>query len=135
MYTADYWQGIVDGLLRCSHCDHTVIARLLAWRGQQLDQRIYALAQVGPEAVSTFLRNMNNDYCDLSRKLAEWDALVATSPPTLAGAFQVPDMRCKDVKPITQTPSYPDWRNLKPDDPGNQGWWTEFPDLTITENL
>ena len=127
-FTFDYWQGLVAGLLCCDTCGHYGLARLLDWRGGQLEQRIFSIANLKREPTSVFLRNMNSDYCDLSRKTAEWNALIATSPARLLGLFQLPEMRCLASRNLIESPGYPDWRQLAVDAP-NSPWWTKFTDL------
>jgi hypothetical protein len=117
---------MVDGLISCSRCNATALARLLAWRGENLDLRMFSLAEIDSEPARTFLRNIASDYCDLTRKQAEWEALIATAMPTRIGVFQLPKLLCVDVRPLSVAPDYPDWRQLSEEDSRQNAWWAEF---------
>jgi hypothetical protein len=89
-------------------------------------ERIYAIRLVDPSTKNTYLANINRDYCDLSRKTSETEALIGassqsarlvlvTSSKMIVEAFSrdlfnPPVMDWQDV----QTEAYDDWIKFLP---------------------
>ena len=81
MLVIEDWLGPTAGLLNCDLCHAHALAHLLAWRGEHCEWRIFGVRALNPEVVDTYQNNINRDYCDLSRKQSETQALFATASP------------------------------------------------------
>ena len=117
----DDWLGPTLALVHCEECDSPALLHLVSWRGKGLAERIYAIRLVDPRARNTYLANINRDYCDLTRKASETEALISacsqkarlvliTGPEMIVEAFSralfnPPVIDWQDVK----TASYEDW--------------------------
>lgn len=117
----DDWLGPTLALLHCDECDHPALLHLVSWRGNALTERIYAIRLVDSMTRNTYLTNINRDYCDLTRKASETEALISacsqkarlvliTGPEMIVEAFSralfnPPVIDWQDVK----TASYEDW--------------------------
>tara|TARA_R110002072_G_scaffold64_15_gene530 strand:- start:17712 stop:18266 length:555 start_codon:yes stop_codon:yes gene_type:complete len=127
VYEFEHWQGVVDGIIGCSACGQTALIRLLDWRGEQLQQRIYSIGLIPTEVSDVFLRNMRSHYCDLQRKHDERQALYSAVPATQIGLFSLPDMQCEKNHSVASPIQYPKWQQLAPDHPDSP-WWPFFLD-------
>jgi len=128
VFTFNDWQGVVNGILQCRRCNDFCVIRLLDWSNKNLRTRIFSLASLPDESASVFLRNMNSEYCDLSRKQHETEALYhSLDPVTHIIAIGLPDLMILGVVPFaTPMPiKYPDWHTLAPD-PANSSWFQLF---------
>jgi hypothetical protein len=127
-YTFDDWHGVVNGILHCQGCDEYSVIRLLDWGGFNLRTRIFSLACLPADSAWVFLRNMNSDYCDLTRKQDEAHALYhCLNPVMFIVAIELPDLVLLDKVPKSTAPpiTYPDWRVLSPDQ-DNSPWFALF---------
>ena len=122
----DDWLGPTLALLHCDECDHPALLHLVSWRGKGLAERIYAIRLVDPRARNTYLANINRDYCDLTRKASETEALISacsqkarlvliTGPEMIVEAFSrdlfnPPVMEWQDVN----TETYEGWMKFLP---------------------
>ena len=117
----DEWLGPTLALVHCEKCSSPALLHLVTWRGPGLSERIYAIRHIDSSTKNTYLVNINRDYCDLSRKASETEALIGacsqgarlvlvTSPEMLVkgfsmGLFNPPVMSWQDVK----TETYDEW--------------------------
>ena len=122
----DNWLGPTLALLHCAACGNPALLHLVSWRGNGLAERIYAIRLVDPMARNTYLTNINRDYCDLTRKASETEALISacsqsarlvliTGPEMIVEAFSrnlfnPPVMDWQDVK----TETYESWLEFLP---------------------
>jgi len=122
----DDWLGPTLALVHCEKCNNPALLHLVTWRGRGLLERIYAIRLVDPSTKNTYLANINRDYCDLSRKTSETEALIGassqsarlvlvTSSKMIVEAFSrdlfnPPVMDWQDV----QTEAYDDWIKFLP---------------------
>ncbi len=128
IYTMEYWLGVVDGILKCSHCQSYAAIRLLDWRDSNLETRVFSVAILPAETARVFLRNMASDYCDLARKGHEVEALKSA----LQTESQIVALQLPDLKILASVPAgaylplkYPDWRNLTSES-GSTGWFRQL---------
>ena len=117
----DEWLGPTLALVHCEKCSSPALLHLVTWRGPGLSERIYAIRHIDSSTKNTYLVNINRDYCDLSRRASETEALIGacsqgarlvlvTSPEMLVeefsmGLFNPPIMSWQDVK----TETYDEW--------------------------
>jgi hypothetical protein len=117
----DDWLGPTLALIHCEDCGQPALLHLVTWRGSALAERIYAIRLVDALTRDTYLANINRDYCDLTRKASETEALISacsqnarlvlvTAPEMIveafsSGLFNPPVMIWQDVK----TETYGDW--------------------------
>lgn len=117
----DEWLGPTLALVHCEKCSSPALLHLVTWRGPDLSARSYAIRHIDSSTKNTYLANINRDYCDLSRKASETEALIGacsqsarlvlvTSPEMLVegfsmGLFNPPVMSWQDVK----TETYDEW--------------------------
>lgn len=108
----DDWLGPTAGLCRLEQ--GYVVAYLIHWQGQRLEVRTYALRSVKSEAADTWLHNTSRDYCDLSRKGAETDALIhAAAPDAWLVTVELPEMTISDVNGPVKAPAFRPWQELE----------------------
>jgi hypothetical protein len=127
-YTLDEWQGVLNGMLHCQGCNSYSIIRLLDWAGKNLQTRVFSLADLPADSAKVFLRNMNSDYCDVTRKQDEANALYfCLGPVTHIVAIEVPGLKLLDSirNKNTTTICYPDWQTLSPK-PESSAWFQLF---------
>ena len=72
----DDWLGPTLALIHCEDCGQPALLHLVTWRGSTLAERIYAIRLVDSLTRDTYLANINRDYCDLTRKTSETEALI-----------------------------------------------------------
>ena len=117
----DEWLGPTLALVHCQKCSSPALLHLVTWRGPDLSARSYAIRHIDSSTKNTYLANINRDYCGLSRKASETEALIGacsqsarlvlvTSPEMLVeefsmGLFNPPVMSWQDVK----TETYDEW--------------------------
>lgn len=77
----DDWLGPTLALVKCEDCATPALLHLVSWRGSGLAERIYAIRLVAPKTRSTYLANINRDYCDLTRKALETEAFIGACSP------------------------------------------------------
>lgn len=82
MLVIEDWLGPTAGIINCDNCHLSALAYLLAWRGKQCEQRIFSVKLLPPAVIDTYLANIHRDYCDLSRKQSETQALFAATGTT-----------------------------------------------------
>ncbi len=75
----DDWLGPTLALVHCSECQQPAVIHLLAWTGDQLARRVFAIREVSKQVAETYLHNISRDYCDLTRKGSETEALIQAS--------------------------------------------------------
>ena len=125
-YTIDYWQGATTGLVQCTDCRNMALIHLQAWSGTNLTRRVYSVALLNQRVAQTFLRNMRSDYCDLSRKASEVDALISVANPVetvlLVDGQTVIRILATETSPPT---GYHAWREALP---YNDSWLSHFKD-------
>ena len=73
------WLGPTIALIRCDQCNAPALIHLLAWTGQQLASRIFGVREIQGDIVNTYLANISRDYCDLTRKQSETEALFQSA--------------------------------------------------------
>ena len=122
----DDWLGPTLALIHCEDCGQPALLHLVTWRGSTLAERIYAIRLVDSLTRDTYLANINRDYCDLTRKTSETEALIGacnqdarlvlvTGPEMIVEAFSrdlfnPPVIGWQNVK----TETYDDWLKLLP---------------------
>jgi len=110
------WLGPVTALLKCRECATHALIYLVAWQAPELKHRIFALRFVPDGAAATYLRNIRSDYCDLTRKQNETDALIAAAEP-VSHLVEVYDSdRICGVTATSSRPTLVPWRDIDPDD-------------------
>jgi hypothetical protein len=124
-FTIDAWQGLTDGLIQCATCGQYAVVNLLDWGGRNLCFRIFSVALAGSSTASVFLRNMNSDYCDLSRHQAEANALLAaTERPCRLILAGVPGLNVITSRPVVERKPEPTfWRESIPN---GETWFPLF---------
>jgi hypothetical protein len=120
------WQGLVSGLVLCCHTGRAAILQLLAWKGANLEQRIYSIGLLPTRATDIFIRNVQSAYYDVTRFSREVDALMSLRDFQCDGLFQMPEGVCLATHPIEPPIHHPDWRQLTADDPKFTAWWDKF---------
>lgn len=122
----DDWLGPTLALVHCEDCRQPALLHLVTWKGSALAERIYAIRLVDSLTRDTYLANINRDYCDLTRKASETEALIGacsqdarlvlvTMPELIVealsgGSFNPPVIPWQEVK----TESYDDWMKFFP---------------------
>ncbi len=117
----DDWLGPTLALVHCEDCREPAVLHLVTWRGTSLNERIYAARVVDTLIRDTYLANIARDYCDLTRKASETEALInachedaqlvlMTTPGMLveavsAGSFNPPVIPWQEIK----TETFDDW--------------------------
>ncbi len=98
---ADDWQGATTAIARCSGCGLHVLLQLLAWQGKHLENRVYILSPIPSQVALVFMRDIQSNYCDLTRHGQEFDALIAATDPAVSlVATKVPGFRIAAVHEI-----------------------------------
>ncbi len=122
-FTIDAYGGVTDAVIECD-CGRHALLNLLDWLGPNLDKRVYAVSESSTEATAVFLRNMRSDYCDLTRKAAEVNALAAAaSPVTRVLGLRLPALQV--IATMQANPRRPIWREDLIE-PGATGWHTRL---------
>jgi hypothetical protein len=122
----DDWLGPTLALIHCEDCGQPALLHLVTWRGSTLAERIYGIRLVDSQTRNTYLANINRDYCDLTRKASETEALIGacsqdarlvlvTTTELIVEAlsrdsFNPPVIPWQEVK----TETYDDWMKLLP---------------------
>ncbi len=115
------WLGPVHCLVSCTHCHQYALIYLLAWQGPQLANRTFAVRPVAAEHARTYLQNIDRDYCDLSRKSSEGDALAAAAgPANLAIETRLTPLTVVAVWSLLSPPKQQTWQEIAPGD--NEHW-------------
>ncbi len=78
----DHWLGPTLALVRCQYCEQYALLYLVAWEGERLKSRVFAVCPLDTGLVSTYLQNISRDYCDLTRKEAETRSLINLAIPS-----------------------------------------------------
>ena len=117
------WQGLIRGLALCRHCGAPALLELLAWRGRNLNERIYSIGVLPRSATEVFIRNMQSAYCDVTRYANEIDALTHMGQVEQIGWFQLPEYVCQAVITAPKPLPHKNWRDI---DPKDDTWWHEF---------
>ena len=93
VFVIDAHDGVTDAIAECS-CGQHALLNLLDWAGKHLQERVYTVSELATEPARVFLRNIRSDYCDLTRKAAEVEALgVAASAVSAVLGLSLPDLR------------------------------------------
>ena len=108
------WQGLICGLVQCQYCGSPAVLQLIAWRGKQLEDRLYSVGELPDDATEVSIRNMQSDYCDVTRQDREVEALMSLRHIQYQAWFSVPDLICNAVNKVAPPINHPDWQNLKP---------------------
>lgn len=111
----DDWMGPVMGLLRCAECGLYGLIYLVAWEAPELRNRIFALRMVPRQAATIYLRNISSDYCDLTRKQSETDALLS-SADNVSQLLATTDMTVQQAVFTDARPPIVAWRDINPAD-------------------
>ncbi|MDA0273269.1 MAG: hypothetical protein O3C68_08455 [Proteobacteria bacterium] len=122
----DDWLGPTQALIHCEDCGQPALLHLVTWRGSALAERIYAIRLVDAPIRDIYLANINRDYCDLTRKTSETEALIGAcdqnarlvrvSMPELIvealsrDSFNPPVIPWQEVR----TETYNDWMKFLP---------------------
>lgn len=125
MLILEDWLGPVTALLRCPECNTHALIYLVAWQSPELKHRIFAVRVVPDEATRTYLRNIRSDYCDLTRKQSEFDALIAAAEPASL-LISVHDNQIEATVPAETNPVLQSWREIESEDYAR--WKKLFPD-------
>ena len=75
----DDWLGPTLAFVHCTECRIPALLHLVSWSAPHLTKRIYAIRLVDQKIRDIYLDNINREYCDLSRKVSETEALIAAS--------------------------------------------------------
>lgn len=111
--TMEDWLGPTLAIVRCVHCGNHALLHLVAWQGQGLKQRIYAVRPIAAEVTATYLENMARDYCDLNRKQHETDALFQLSDDdALLIEARLPELAVIQVSPTSHNPKARPWQDI-----------------------
>jgi len=124
-FTIDFWQGLTSGLVKCEACQQYNLLHLQAWQGRNLRDRIYSCAPLLNSSAAVFLRNMNSDYCDLTRKQQEVDALIVSAGPVQHLVLVKDTIVDSSCSPRHLKPGYLHWRELGDSD----SWFSRFKEL------
>jgi len=117
----DDWLGPTLALLHCEECDHPALLHLVTWRGNGLAERIYAIRLVDRRTRNTYLTTINRDYCDLTRKASETEALIsACSQNARLVLVTGPKMIVESFSRDLFNPSVMDWQDVKTET--YEGW-------------
>lgn len=109
----DHWLGPTAGLCRCSQCGDYAVAYLTRWSGKNLERRTFAIREVAADAADTWLHNVSREYCDLTRKSAETDALIASSSSEAwLVSVSMPDLEVLGAEGPTRAPAHRPWQEL-----------------------
>ena len=112
----DDWLGPTLALIHCEDCQQPALLHLVTWRGSTLAERIYAIRLVDAETRDTYLANINRDYCDLTRKASETEALIgACSQEARLVLVTLPDMTVEAVSSDSFNPPVTTWQEVKTD--------------------
>ena len=115
----DDWLGPTLAIIRCRGCNQYALIHLLAWSGKNLSKRIFAVRELSEATVATYLANISRDYCDLTRKESETQALLqaALEPGCLilvdVSTLQI--IGAQTTTNIERKPRYSDWQEIKAD--------------------
>lgn len=113
----DDWLGPTLAIIQCHGCHQYALIHLLAWSGKNLSKRIFAVRELPAAIVATYLRNISRDYCDLTRKVSETDALLqAAAKPDHLILVETPSFRVDGVQTtinLERSPRYQDWQEIK----------------------
>ena len=111
--TLDDWLGPTLAIISCQHCQQPALLNLVAWRGDQLKERIFGARTLTQAASDTYLANINRDYCDLTRKTAETEALIQTTSKTAHLVLvSLPRMQVSAVSTGTVDTPFRDWQDV-----------------------
>ncbi|MBL6692153.1 MAG: hypothetical protein ISP91_17370 [Pseudomonadales bacterium] len=119
------WLGPVTALLRCPVCDTHALIYLVAWQSPELKHRIFAVRVVPDEVTKTYLRNIRSDYCDLTRKQREFDALITAAEPASL-LISVRGNQIEATAPAKTNPTLQSWHEIETEDYAH--WKKLFPD-------
>lgn len=75
-----WFDGPVDGVVRCGACGGAALVLLLDWN-HSTTERVFALAPLDPAAFDLFRRNRDRGSCDAGRLAAEVQALWSSAGP------------------------------------------------------
>lgn len=75
-----WFDGPVDGVVRCGSCGAAALVVLLDW-SRSTSERVFALASLDPAAFDLFRRNRERGSCDAGRLAAEVQALWSSAGP------------------------------------------------------
>jgi hypothetical protein len=73
-----WFDGPVDGVVRCGSCGAAALVVLLDWN-RSTSERVFALAPLDPAAFDLFRRNRDRGSCDAGRLAAELQALWSSA--------------------------------------------------------
>lgn len=79
-FVLDAYLGVADAVIRCNRCQRRYLINLIDWELPTLRERTFAVRGVDDKVFARFAHDVSRDYCDLTRKQAEADALIAASP-------------------------------------------------------
>lgn len=111
----DNWLGPTQALIHCEKCKQPAVLYLLAWTGDRLARRLFAVSEVTPEAAETYLHNVSRDYCDLTRKGSETEALLQTMEIASVILAMSPDLvveQAYSVESSSLTPKIIPWQDI-----------------------
>jgi len=122
----DDWLGPTLALVHCEECGNPALLHLVSWRGNGLAERIYAIRLVDPRTRNTYLANINRDYCDLTRKASETEALIsACSQNARLVLVSGPEMIVEAFSRDLFNPPVMDWQDVKTET--YEGWMKFLP--------
>ena len=118
------WLGPTQALIRCDDCKDFALIHLIGWDGDRMQKRIFAVRDLPREATDTFKSNISRDYCDLTRKQSETQALIQCSARDASLIeISLPDHRINAISARKCNPKVQDWQALSEQDYRH---WHEF---------
>lgn len=112
----DDWLGPVTALIKCDESGHYALIYLVCWQGSSLERRIFALRTVPQDIAQTYLVNISRDYCDLTRKQLESDALFSAAAPVTHLIATSNDLLVDNATTTELSPPMRHWRDINTDD-------------------
>lgn len=115
--TLDDWLGPTLAIVRCEYCRQPALINLVAWQGAQLRTRIYGVRLLTPEVTDTYLANISRDYCDLTRKTSETEALIQTADKKANLLLtSVPELAVESITSGHHDAPFREWQAVKTED-------------------
>lgn len=109
----DDWLGPTLALIVCSECSQPALLHIVGWQGKQLAERLFAVRTLSTDAHRIYLHNINRDYCDLTRRTSETQALFqAADANAVLVRVLLPSLNVIDTGSQTVNPPILDWQSL-----------------------
>ena len=111
------WLGPTQALICCDDCDDFALIHLIGWDGDRMEKRIFAVRDLPGAVVETFRSNISRDYCDLTRKQSETQALIhASAREASVIEISLPRNRICALSTQKCNPKIQDWQALDAED-------------------